>query len=376
MFAPANSFGMPTATAKAPQASSKPKVILLGRRAVAGRTEFNKASVRAGLAARPIVTHRECRNAIGVFNQNRIADILRVRRADLSGEVETGVKRRGCVPAGAQSLVTPPCVQCTKARPTGRFHPRGRRGHDRGEKPRVEAELLIQGNMLGTVREREQPDMRRGPGIELLHCPGQQQLPDAALLKIGTHRQRAKEADAPPIGRKVRPHQSIVDHCAECGDVSGTFATVHVVPIGPECLRLRNAEERAKGKAENSLGLRQVFLAEVDHRGLAGIRHAVRRGSILCHWIVPHPLVDRPKLAQSTSSISLAGSAEGLVGQRGRHELVEVAVEHARRCWRSRRRCAGPSPSDRAAARRSGSGGPSRCRSWRPARPRPGLRAA
>jgi hypothetical protein len=32
------------------------------------------------------------------------------------------------------------------------------------------------------------------------------------------------------------------------------------------------------------------------------------------------------------------------------------------------RRCAGPSPSDRAAARRSGSGGPSRCRSW-PAAP-------
>ena len=69
-------------------------------------------------------------------------------------------------------------------------------------------------------------------------------------------------------------------------------------------------------------------------------------------------------------------AAERALRQHRCHERIEVAVEHVRRRRRSRRRCADPSPSDRAAARRIGSGGPSRCRSWPPARPRPSPRAS
>ena len=64
--------------------------------------------------------------------------------------------------------------------------------------------------------------------------------------------------------------------------------------------------------------------------------------------------------------------------QRRRHELVEIAVQHLLRIASAPRPSAGPSPSDRAAARTTGSGGPSRCRScWpRPPGARPRASAA
>src|SRR6266481_3119282 len=50
----------------------QPKIIVFGRSPVADCTEFNEASVCAGFAAWPVVTHREPSNARGTFNQNYI----------------------------------------------------------------------------------------------------------------------------------------------------------------------------------------------------------------------------------------------------------------------------------------------------------------
>src|SRR5262249_24749081 len=52
----------------------QPTIILFGRWSFADRAEFNKAKVGAGLAAWPVVTHRERSNAAGTFKQDCIAD--------------------------------------------------------------------------------------------------------------------------------------------------------------------------------------------------------------------------------------------------------------------------------------------------------------
>ena len=77
--------------------------------------EFDETGVGAGFAARPIVAHRECGDAIGIFDQNRIAQTLRMRFAHLGGQVEAGAKRLGHVPACTQRLVTLHAGQRTKA---------------------------------------------------------------------------------------------------------------------------------------------------------------------------------------------------------------------------------------------------------------------
>ena len=67
----------------------QPKIVVFGRSPVADCAEFNEASVCAGFAAWPVVTHRERRDATGTFNQNYITQTLRMRRAYLAGQVET-----------------------------------------------------------------------------------------------------------------------------------------------------------------------------------------------------------------------------------------------------------------------------------------------
>ena len=79
----------------------QPKIIVFGRSPVADCTEFNEASVCAGFAARPVVTHRERRDATGTFNQNYITQTLRMRRAYLAGQVETRVNRKLWIEAQA-----------------------------------------------------------------------------------------------------------------------------------------------------------------------------------------------------------------------------------------------------------------------------------
>jgi hypothetical protein len=84
----------------------QPKIIVFGRSPVADCTEFNEASVCAGFATWPVVTHRERRDATGTFNQNYITQTLRMRRAYLAGQVETRVNRFSYVPARLESFLS------------------------------------------------------------------------------------------------------------------------------------------------------------------------------------------------------------------------------------------------------------------------------
>ena len=99
MFAPANKFDRQSLTRV-----EQPKIVVFGRSPVADCTEFNEASVCAGFAAWPVVTHRERRDATGTFNQNYITQTLRMRRAYLAAQVETRVNRFSYVPARLESF--------------------------------------------------------------------------------------------------------------------------------------------------------------------------------------------------------------------------------------------------------------------------------
>jgi hypothetical protein len=57
---------------QSPACIEERKVIPFGRGAIADRSELDEAGVGAGFAAWPVVTHPECRNAIGIFNQDRM----------------------------------------------------------------------------------------------------------------------------------------------------------------------------------------------------------------------------------------------------------------------------------------------------------------
>ncbi len=77
----------------------QPKIVVFGRSPVADCTEFNEASVCAGFAAWPVVTHRERHDATATFNQDYITQALRMRRTYLAGQVETRVNRISYVAA-------------------------------------------------------------------------------------------------------------------------------------------------------------------------------------------------------------------------------------------------------------------------------------
>jgi len=131
------------------------KIIVFGRPTVADRTKFNEASVCASFAAWPVVTHRERRDTTGPFNQNCIAQTLRMRRSYLAGQVETGVNRFSDVPARLESFFSLRLAQLAEARPSGCRLPHCFCRHDCREKTRVKAVFLIEGDMFRAVRECE-----------------------------------------------------------------------------------------------------------------------------------------------------------------------------------------------------------------------------
>jgi hypothetical protein len=58
----------------------------------------------------------------------------------------------------------------------------GRRRHDGGEEARVKSVFLIEADMLGALREGEQPGVARFPVVELLHGAREQGPRDATFL--------------------------------------------------------------------------------------------------------------------------------------------------------------------------------------------------
>ena len=151
--------------------------------------------------------------------------------------------------------------------PGDRFGPPCRRDHDGGQEPRVEPELLIQGDVLGALREGEQAVVRGPPGVELIDGCGKQRLGDAALVQIRTNRDRSEKADAAPSGDEVGTDQVAVDGRAKCADMRRPPAAVNVVAICPEGFRVRDAQKRAECHPEDTFRCRQIALGEGgDHR--------------------------------------------------------------------------------------------------------------
>jgi len=79
------------------------------------------------------VTYGKSRDAAAAFNQNRIAETQRMRRADLRGEVEAGIKRVGDLAARPQRFLSLRFAQFAESRPAAGAFPRhSRRRHDGG----------------------------------------------------------------------------------------------------------------------------------------------------------------------------------------------------------------------------------------------------
>ena len=83
-------------------------------------------------------------------------------------------------------------------------------GHDR-EGPGPEAVLLVQAEVLGAVREREEPGLTDVPAREGLEDGPQQQASDAAIPEVGMDAEWAEEAERPPPRSEHRPHDVAVE---------------------------------------------------------------------------------------------------------------------------------------------------------------------
>src|SRR5439155_24924028 len=79
-----------------------------------------------------------------------------------------------------------------------------RHGHDRGQETRVKPELAVEPDMLGALREGEEPGMADAPALENVAGGGDQALTDTRVPQIGPRRQRPEKPDAAPIGREIR----------------------------------------------------------------------------------------------------------------------------------------------------------------------------
>ena len=102
------------------------------------------------------MTHGECRNPAGSFEQNRVAQTLRVRGTYLPGEVKTRAKCVSYILARKQGFVLLRHIQLAEARPSGRALSRRNGGrHDCGKKTGIKAVLLIQTDVLRALREGE-----------------------------------------------------------------------------------------------------------------------------------------------------------------------------------------------------------------------------
>jgi len=120
-------------------------------------------------------------------------------------------------------------------------------------------------------------------GIELLHGACQQCPGNAALLQIRQYAQLAEEADPAPINREVGADQFPVQRRTERGDMTGRMTAESIIPIGPENFRVRRAEKRAEGDADNARGFWQIFFTEWRDPRLACRRSGIDRRRVIRH---------------------------------------------------------------------------------------------
>src|SRR5258708_37611201 len=92
----------------------------------------------------------------------------------------------------------------------------------------MEAELAVESDMLGALREGEEAGMAGAPSVERITGSGDQTLPDALIVEVGTHRERAEKTDAAPAGREIRAQQLAIPFGRERGDVLGAETSMGI----------------------------------------------------------------------------------------------------------------------------------------------------
>src|SRR5205807_9165243 len=134
-------------------------------------------------ALRPGMADREAGEPAGaVPQQHRVAEPAGKNGADLAAQVEPVMERIGQFAGGGLRLRALALAQLRVARPTRRRRARpGRRRHDRGQKARVKAELAVKPDVLGALREGEEPGVADAPAFERLARGGDEALADAAI---------------------------------------------------------------------------------------------------------------------------------------------------------------------------------------------------
>src|SRR5258708_733699 len=104
----------------------------------------------------------------------------------------------------------------------------GRCRHNRGQEARGKPELAVEPDMLGALCEGEEPGMASAPSIERVTRGGDEALTDTAVVTVGTHRYRAKKANATPARREVRTQELAILFGREGRDVLGAEARMGI----------------------------------------------------------------------------------------------------------------------------------------------------
>src|SRR6267154_5528687 len=123
----------------------------------------------------------------------------------------------------------------------------------------MEAELAVETDMLGALREGEEAGMADTPSVERITGSGDQTLADALIVEVGTHRERAEETDAAPADREIRAQELAIPFGRERGDVLGA-ETGMGIRREREVFEIGCAEKSTEGVPDDALSLGQVAL--------------------------------------------------------------------------------------------------------------------
>src|SRR5262249_53827713 len=143
--------------------------------------------------------------------QQSLAESLLADCADLPACVQPGKIRLGDVGAFGQRRIAPAQLERVRSR-GGDFL-----GHDARQMLRPEAELLVQGDVLRALREREEPALADAPFVEYGHGGLEQALANAGVPAIWANAERAENPETAPARGNARADQLAVAEGAEGG---------------------------------------------------------------------------------------------------------------------------------------------------------------
>src|SRR5579863_5443675 len=131
--------------------------------------------------------------------------------------------------------------------------------HEGGELLRPEAELVIEGDVLGAVGKGEECSSRKSGFVEDLHSSGEEFLRDTPVPVGGQNREWPEEGEASPDGEDVDADEATVLAGCQGFHVPSVVAAGDEIAVGHK-RSFRNAEEGCEGETEDAIGFGELGL--------------------------------------------------------------------------------------------------------------------